>query len=66
MFEGWNIPGRYLVYGDKADLDMLKEKELSDVFFDPEDEADDGGDGSWTYNYISAFHLIILISSLAK
>ena len=38
MFEGWNIPGRYLVYGDKGDLEALKEKELESIF-DPEDEA---------------------------
>lgn len=48
MFEGWNIPGRYLVYGDKADLETLKAKELSEVVFDPEDEAEDGGDGECT------------------
>jgi len=48
LFEGWNIPGRYLVYGDKADLETLKAKELSEVVFDPEDEADDGGDGECT------------------
>lgn len=47
LFEGWNIPGRYLVYGDKADLETLKAKELSEVVFDPEDEADDG-DGECT------------------
>jgi len=40
LFEGWNIPGRYLVYGDKADLETLKSKELEHVIFDPEDEAD--------------------------
>ncbi|EJF39908.1 hypothetical protein HMPREF1141_2784 [Clostridium sp. MSTE9] len=31
LFEGWNIPGRYLVYGDKADLHHLKDIELVEV-----------------------------------
>ena len=38
MFESWNIPGRYLVYGDKGDLEALKEKELESIF-EPEDAA---------------------------
>ena len=38
MFESWNIPGRYLVYGEKDDLEALREMELEPVF-DPEDEA---------------------------
>jgi hypothetical protein len=35
LFAGWNIPGRYLVYGDKADLSHLKSIELM------EDSAED-------------------------
>lgn len=31
LFESWNIPGRYLVYGDKADLHHLKDIELVEV-----------------------------------
>lgn len=38
LFENWNIPGRYLVHGDKADLSTLKEKELVEVVAEPEDE----------------------------
>ena len=30
-FDGWDIPGRYLVFGDKVDLADLKEKELAEV-----------------------------------
>lgn len=30
-FDGWDIPGRYLVFGDKTDLADLKEKELAEV-----------------------------------
>jgi len=41
LFDGWNIPGRYLVYGDKADLETLKSKELEHVIFDPEDDGED-------------------------
>jgi len=40
MFAGWNIPGRYLVYGEKDDLEALKEMELEPIF-DPEDDAAD-------------------------
>lgn len=29
MFDGWGIPGRYLVFGDKKDLAGLKERELT-------------------------------------
>ena len=47
MFDSWNIPGRYCVYGDAADLDGIKEKELllcdeDDAdSFDPEADGDD-------------------------
>ena len=30
LFASWDIPGRYLVYGDPSDLDALREKELLD------------------------------------
>ena len=29
MFDGWGIPGRYLVFGEKKDLAALKERELT-------------------------------------
>lgn len=47
MFEGWNIPGRYLVFGDKADLQALREKELEPIDMEcmeycaDDDEAED-------------------------
>lgn len=46
LFENWNIPGRYLVYGDKADLASLKEKELKPAEF--EDTEDDNEDNECT------------------
>lgn len=39
LFEGWNIPGRYLVYGDKADLENLKNVELIEV--EPADDDEE-------------------------
>ena len=38
LFASWDIPGRYLVYGDPSDLDALREKELLDY---GEDDGDD-------------------------
>ena len=39
LFETWDIPGRYVVYGDPGDLDGIKELELLDGEDDPgEDE----------------------------
>lgn len=40
-FTAWDIPGRYLVYGDKADLHTLKEKELVEVICVPEDDTEE-------------------------
>lgn len=37
LFASWDIPGRYLVYGDPSDLDALREKELLDY---GEDDGD--------------------------
>ena len=39
LFEGWNIPGRYLVYGDKTDLKNLKNVELIEV--EPADDDEE-------------------------
>lgn len=39
LFEGWNIPGRYLVYGDKTDLENLKNVELIEV--EPADDDEE-------------------------
>ena len=43
MFDRWSIPGRYLVFGDKADLARLKALELSELdafYVDCEDDVD--------------------------
>lgn len=42
LFASWDIPGRYLVYGDPGDLDALREKELLD--YGEDDVEDDEGD----------------------
>ena len=42
LFETWDIPGRYVVYGDPGDLDGIKELELLDYGEDDPDE--DTGD----------------------
>ena len=43
MFDRWSIPGRYLVFGDKADLARLKALELCELdafYVDCEDDED--------------------------
>ena len=43
MFDGWGIPGRYLVFGDKADLSRLKALELCELdafYVEGEDDED--------------------------
>lgn len=42
LFASWNIPGRYLVYGDPGDLDALREKELLD--YGEDDSCGDDGE----------------------
>lgn len=37
-FQGWDIPGRYLVFGDPKDLNDLMEKELDEVEMVPAEE----------------------------
>ncbi len=51
MFDTWSIPGRYLVFGDKADLAKMKAKELCelDAFF-VEREDDDEPSGDWFHD----------------
>ena len=45
LFETWDIPGRYVVYGDPGDLDGIKELELLDYGEDDpgEDQKDEEG-----------------------
>ena len=45
LFETWDIPGRYVVYGDPGDLDGIKELELLDYGEDePGEDTEDAGD----------------------
>ena len=37
-FQSWDIPGRYLVFGDPKDLKDLMDKELDEVEVVPEEE----------------------------
>ena len=44
VFNRWSIPGRYLVFGDKADLARLKALELCELdafYVDCADDEDD-------------------------
>ena len=45
LFETWDIPGRYVVYGDPGDLDGIKGLELLDYGEDePDEDTKDAGD----------------------
>lgn len=45
LFETWDIPGRYVVYGDPGDLDGIKEMELLDYGEDdPGEDMEDTED----------------------
>ena len=45
MFETWDIPGRYVVYGDPGDLDGIKELELLDYGDnEPDEDTEDAED----------------------
>ena len=50
-FEAWSIPGRYCVFGDKADLSGLMEKELCalEVYQEDDEAEDDCEDGEPSY-----------------
>ena len=73
-FQGWGIPGRYLVFGDPKDLNDLIEKELDEVEMIP---AEEPKPKKYLDEYIipgSGFrllvgdihHLIVLYYSLAR
>ena len=73
-FQGWGIPGRYLVFGDPKDLNGLMEKELDEVEMVP---AEDPAPKKYRDEYIipgSGFrmlvgdihNLIVLYYSLAR
>ncbi len=73
-FQGWDIPGRYLVFGDPKDLKGLMDKELDEVEAVP---AEEPAPKKYKDEYIipgSGFrmlvgdihHLIVLYYSLAR
>lgn len=45
LFETWDIPGRYVVYGDSGDLDGIKEMELLDYGEDDPGECQEDEEG---------------------
>lgn len=67
MFDGWDIPGRYLVFGEKKDLAGLREKELeklSDLLaeHDAEKMSQALEQASWNLPYIihgSSFRMLV-------
>ena len=73
-FQGWDIPGRYLVFGDPKDLKVLMDKDLDEVEVVP---AEEPAPKKYKDEYIipgSGFrmlvgdihHLIVLYYSLAR
>ena len=52
LFETWDIPGRYVVYGDPGDLDGIKELELLDY------GEDDPGEDQETEEGVSFFEVM--------
>lgn len=46
LFETWDIPGRYVVYGDPGDLDGIKEMELLDYGEDDPGECQGDEEGT--------------------
>ena len=67
MFDGWGIPGRYLVFGEKKDLEGLRERELtklSDILaeHDAANMSKALEQASWNLPYIihgSSFRLLV-------
>ena len=67
MFDSWDIPGRYLVFGEKKDLAGLREKELeklSDLLaeHDAEKMSQALEQASWNLPYIihgSSFRMLV-------
>ncbi len=64
-FDAWNIPGRYLVFGDKADLARLKALELCELdafYVECEDDEPEPGSGRQEEHYLipgSGFRLLV-------
>lgn len=67
-FDAWNIPGRYLVFGDKADLAGMKARELCelDAFYVEceNDEPEPGGGRQEEYYLIPGSGFRLLVSEL--
>ena len=63
-FDAWNIPGRYLVFGDKADLAGMKARELCELdafYVECEDDEPEPGSGRQEEHYLipgSGFRLL--------
>lgn len=64
-FDAWNIPGRYLVFGDKADLAGMKARELCELdafYVECEDDEPEPGGGRQEEHYLipgSGFRLLV-------
>ena len=64
-FQSWGIPGRYLVFGDKADLARLKALELCELdafYVECEDDEPEPGGGRQEEHYLipgSGFRLLV-------
>lgn len=64
-FDAWNIPGRYLVFGDKADLAGMKARELCELdafYVECEDDEPEPGSGRQEEHYLipgSGFRLLV-------
>ena len=64
-FDDWLIPGRYLVFGDKADLAGMKARELCELdafYVECEDDEPEPGSGRQEEHYLipgSGFRLLV-------
>ena len=64
-FQSWGIPGRYLVFGDKADLAGMKARELCELdafYVECEDDEPEPGSGRQEEHYLipgSGFRLLV-------
>ena len=57
-FDAWNIPGRYLVFGDKADLAGMKARELCELdafYVECEDDEPEPGGGRQEEHYLDTY-----------
>ena len=72
VFNRWSIPGRYLVFGDKADLAGMKARELCELdafYVECENDEPEPGGGRQEEHYLipgSGFRLLVSWYSIAK